>query len=555
MHNFLLRYLSAGISKRRFMKRISQQVFIIAFVLLSQTASAQASRNPAQRPNIVYIMSDDHGYQAISAYGYGLNHTPNIDRLAKEGILFTRATVTNSLCAPSRAVLLTGKHSFINGKIDNNARFNWDQDNFAKQLQAHGYQTALIGKIHMDGTPQGFDYSAVLVDQGEYYNPNFIINGKKQQLQGYVTDLTTDMAIDWIRNRDASKPFCLLYHQKAPHREWLPALRHIAAYTKMVFPEPKTLFDNYAGRGTAARTAEMNILKHMNWAGDNKIPPAMLDELGLKGYMNWDRAAYNNNLGRMTPAERSVWDSIYNPIMEDFRKKYPSMTQQDLMRWRYQRYMQDYMGTVAAVDDGVGRMLDFLRENGLDKNTIVIYTSDQGFYLGEHGWFDKRFMYEESLRTPLLVRYPAEIAGGRKSDALVQNLDFAPTLLDYAGVPIPKDMQGQSFRKLASGKENKWRDAVYYTYYEYPSIHMVKRHYGIRTSRYKLIHFYYDVDEWELYDLQKDPGELTNVYNDPAYAPVVATMKKKLAQLRKQYKDSDENDRKFLPEENKKALE
>jgi arylsulfatase A-like enzyme len=230
------------------------------------------------------------------------------------------------------------------------------------------------------------------------------------------------------------------------------------------------------------------------------------------------------------------------------------MTQQDLMRWRYQRYMQDYMGTVAAVDDGVGRMLDFLRENGLDKNTIVIYTSDQGFYLGEHGWFDKRFMYEESLRTPLLVRYPAEIAGGRKSDALVQNLDFAPTLLDYAGVPIPKDMQGQSFRKLVSGKENKWRDAVYYTYYEYPSIHMVKRHYGIRTSRYKLIHFYYDVDEWELYDLQKDPDELTNVYNDPAYAPVVATMKKKLAQLRKQYKDSDENDRKFLPKGNKKAL-
>jgi arylsulfatase A-like enzyme len=323
----------------------------------------------------------------------------------------------------------------------------------------------------------------------------------------------------------------------------------------MVFPEPKTLFDNYAGRGTAARTAEMNILKHMNWAGDNKIPPAMLDELGLKGYMNWDRAAYNNNLGRMTLAERSVWDSIYNPIMEDFRKKYPSMTQQDLMRWRYQRYMQDYMGTVAAVDDGVGRMLDFLQENGLDKNTIVIYTSDQGFYLGEHGWFDKRFMYEESLRTPLLVRYPAEIAGGRKSDALVQNLDFAPTLLDYAGVPIPKDMQGQSFRKLASGKEDKWRDAVYYTYYEYPSIHMVKRHYGIRTSRYKLIHFYYDVDEWELYDLQKDPEELTNMYKDPAYAPVVTTLKKKLVQLRKQYKDSDENDRKFLPKENKKALE
>lgn len=501
----------------------------------------------AQRPNIIYIMSDDHAYQAISAYGHGLNQTPNIDRLAKEGILFTRATVTNSLCAPSRAVLLTGKHSFINGKIDNEARFDWNQDNFAKQLQSHGYQTALIGKIHMDGTPQGFDYSAVLIDQGEYYNPDLIINGKKQRLQGYVTDLTTDMAIDWVKQRDPSKPFCLLYHQKAPHREWLPALRHIAAYTKMKFPEPATLFDDFTGRGNAARTAEMNILKHMNWAGDNKVPPAMLDELGLKGFMPWDRTAYNNNVGRMTPAQRAAWDSIYDPIMADFKNKYASMSQQDLMRWRYQRYMQDYMGCIASVDDGVGRMLDFLKENGLDKNTIVVYTSDQGFYLGEHGWFDKRFMYEESLRTPLLVRYPAEIAGGRRSDALVQNLDFAPTLLDYAGVPVPGDMQGRSFRKLAAGKEKTWRDAVYYTYYEYPSIHMVKRHYGIRTSRYKLIHFYYDIDEWELYDLQKDPSELKNVYHDPAYTKVKATMKQKLDELRKQYKDSDEIDQRLLP--------
>lgn len=519
----------------------------VAALLLSSALGAQLPEGAKQRPNIVYIMSDDHGYQAISAYGHGLNLTPNIDRLAKEGILFTRATVTNSLCAPSRAVLLTGKHSFINGKIDNEARFDWSQDNFAKQLQSHGYQTALIGKIHMDGTPQGFDHSAVLIDQGEYYNPNFIINGNKQQLQGYVTDLTTDMAIDWVKKRDTSKPFCLLYHQKAPHREWLPALRHIAAYTNRQFPEPATLLDNYAGRGTAAHAAEMSILKHMNWAGDNKVPPAILDELGLKGYMGWDRSAYNNNLGRMTPAERASWDSIYNPIMEAFKKRYPSMTQEDLRRWRYQRYMQDYMGSVAAVDEGVGRMLDFLQENGLDKNTIVVYTSDQGFYLGEHGWFDKRFMYEESMRTPLLVRYPAEIAGGSQSDALVQNLDFAPTLLDYANIPVPDEMQGRSFRKLAAGKEDQWRDAVYYTYYEYPSIHMVKRHYGIRTSRYKLIHFYYDVDEWELYDLQKDPSELKNVYHDPAYATVKEMMKKKLEALRKQYKDSDANDRKFLP--------
>ena len=512
-----------------------------------QSVTGQSNLPKKQRPNIFYIMSDDHGYQAISAYGYGLNKTPNIDRLAKEGILFTRATVTNSLCAPSRAVLLTGKHSFINGKVDNEARFNWNQDNFAKQLQQHGYQTALIGKIHMDGLPQGFDHSAVLIDQGEYYNPNFIINGIKKELKGYVTDLTTDMAIDWIKNRDKEKPFCLLYHQKAPHREWLPALRHLSAYTGMSVPEPKTLFDDYSNRGTAARTAEMNILKHMNWAGDNKIPPAMMDELGIKEYLNWDKAAFNNNLGRMTSAERASWDSVYNPIMADFKKRYPSMTEQELMRWRYQRYMQDYLGTVAAVDDGVGRMLDFLKENGLDQNTIIVYTSDQGFYLGEHGWFDKRFMYEESLRTPLLVRYPAEIPAGTSSDALVQNLDFAPTLLDYAGVTIPKDMQGASFRKLAGGKEKKWRDVIYYTYYEYPSIHMVKRHYGIRTNRYKLIHFYYDVDEWELYELEKDPEELNNVYNDPAYATVKKTMHQKLKETRKHYKDSDENDRRFMP--------
>lgn len=492
-------------------------------------------------------MSDDHGYQAVSAYGRGLNHTPHIDRLATEGALFTRATVTNSLCAPSRAVLLTGKHSYVNGKIDNEATFDWNQNNFAKILQTSGYQTALIGKIHMDGLPQGFDYSAVLIDQGEYYNPNFIINGTKKQVEGYVTDLTTDMTLDWIANRDTAKPFCVLYHQKAPHREWLPALRHIKEYTSRTYKEPATLFDNYEGRGVAAKTAEMNILKHMNWAGDNKVPPAMMDELGIKEYLSWDKAAFNNNLGRMAPDERASWDSVYNPIMADFKASYRQMSDSSLMRWRYQRYMQDYLGTVAAVDDGVGRLLDFLKENGLDENTIVVYTSDQGFYLGEHGWYDKRFMYEESLRTPLLIRYPAEIKPGQSSDALVQNLDFAPTLLDYAGIKVPEDMQGESFRGLLNGRTNSWRDVVYYTYYEYPSIHMVKRHYGIRTQRYKLIHFYYDADEWELYDLEKDPQELNNIYHHPDYAQVRKQMHEKLKETRLKYNDSAANDRHFLP--------
>lgn len=527
--------------------KISKILRFLSFLLFPVAALGQESTTIAKKPNIVYIMSDDHAYQAVSAYGYELNQTPNIDRLAKEGILFTRATVTNSLCAPSRAVLLTGKHSFINGKVDNEAQFDWNQDNFAKLLQKNGYQTALVGKIHMDGLPQGFDYSAVLIDQGEYYNPNFVINGIKQQIEGYVTDITTDIALEWIAKRDTSKPFCILYHQKAPHREWLPALRHIAPYTTLKVREPSTLFDTYENRGIAAKTAEMNILKHMNWAGDNKIPPQMMDELGIQEYLNWDKAAYNNNLGRMTAEQRAQWDKVYLPLMEEFRQNYPKMNEKELMRWRYQRYMQDYLGTIAAVDDGVGQLLNFLQKNGLDNNTIIVYTSDQGFYLGEHGWFDKRFMYEQSLRTPLLIRFPREIPAGSQSDALVQNLDFAPTLLDYAGVETPIDMQGQSFRSLANGKDTSWRDAIYYTYYEYPSIHMVKRHYGIRTDRYKLIHFYHDINEWELYDLQNDPDEMNNIYEDPRYNKVKDQMHLKLEQLRKQYNDSDENNQKFLP--------
>jgi len=530
------------------MKYFTGTWLLFSFILAFHTATY--SQQKLQRPNIIYIMSDDHGYQAISAYGYGLNHTPNLDRLATEGAIFSHACVTNSLCAPSRAVLLTGKHSFINGKIDNENGFNWDQDNFCKQLQHAGYQTALIGKIHLDGAPQGFDYSAVLIDQGEYYNPDFIINGIQQQKMGYVTDLTTDMTLDWILHRDPTKPFYVLYHQKAPHREWLPALKYIKEYTSKTFNEPATLFDDYSGRGTAAKSAEMNILKDMNWTGDNKLSPEVMQSMGLKDAMDWGADAYRNNLSRMTTAERAAWDAVYDPVMDQFSQDYPFMSPEQLMHWRYERFMQDYLGCIASVDDGVGRLLDFLKENGLDSNTILIYTSDQGFYLGEHGWFDKRFMYEESLRTPLLMRYPGHIKPGTIIDALVQNLDFAPTMLDYADVKIPKDLQGESFKNLVSGKTRRWRDAIYYTYYEYPSIHMVKRHYGIRTNRYKLIHFYYDFDEWELYDLQTDPHELRNVYDDPAYAETRNKMQAKLKTLRKKYGDSDENDLRLLPKSN-----
>ena len=502
-----------------------------------------------KKPNIIYIMSDDHAYQAISAYGYGINQTPNIDRIAKGGAIFTRACVTNSLCAPSRAVLLTGKHSFVNGKVDNVQPFNWEQDNFPKLLQANGYQTAMIGKIHLDGIPQGFDFSMVLPGQGNYYNPDFLIDGKKVRKKGYVTEIITETALDWLKNkRDPNKPFCLLYHQKAPHREWMPAEKYFKQYTKMEFKEPATLFDDFEGRGTAAKEAEMNILKHQNWAGDSKLYPEVMEELGIKETSGWGINAFNNNTGRMDEAQKAAWDAVYRPINEEFKKLYPTIKsdKKALMHWRYERYMQDYLACIASVDEGVGKVLDYLDEAGLADNTIVVYTSDQGFYLGEHGWFDKRFMYKESFRTPLLVRYPKEIKPGTEINKLVQNLDFAPTFLDYAGVNAPDAMQGESFRNLVSGKTDQFRDFAYYTYYEYPSIHMVKRHYGVATQRYKLIHFYYDIDEWELYDLEKDPMEMKNVYDDQAYSDVRKMMHEKLDYARNYYGDSDANDQKYL---------
>ncbi len=523
--------------------------FILALMCLCAIffACSTATTDEAQRPNIIYIMSDDHAYQAISAYGYGLNKTPNIDRLAEEGAIFTRACVTNSLCAPSRAVLLTGKHSFINGKVDNVQDFNWDQPNFPKLLQANGYQTAMIGKIHLDGIPQGFDFSMVLPGQGQYYNPDFLIEGKRVRKEGYVTDIITDTALDWLKNkRDQDKPFCLLYHQKAPHREWMPAEKYYKEYTKMTFKQPATLYDDFEGRGTAAKSAEMNILNHQNWAGDSKLYPEVMKELGIEETSDWGINAFNGNTGRMTPEQKAAWDAVYKPINDEFKAIYPSLDSTQLMEWRYQRYLQDYLACIASVDEGVGKVLDYLDESGLAENTIVVYTSDQGFYLGEHGWFDKRFMYEESFKTPLVVRYPKEIKPGTKIDKLVQNLDFAPTLLDYAGVAIPEDMQGLSFRDLVSGKTSEWRDAVYYTYYEYPSIHMVKRHYGVATERYKLMHFYYDVDEWEMYDLEKDPQEMHNIYNNPDYADVQKTMHQRLAEMRTKYGDSDELNQKYL---------
>jgi len=493
-------------------------------------------------------MSDDHAYQAISAYTDHLIQTPNIDRLAKEGMLFTNACVTNSICAPSRAVILSGKHSHLNGKIDNIFPFDTTQITFPQILQNNGYQTAMFGKLHFGNNPKGFDQFKILPGQGWYYNPDFITkHDGRINIEGYTSDIITDMTLDWLKEeRNEEEPFLLMYLHKAPHREWLPPKRHYTEYINKTFPEPETLFDDYEGRGRAAKEAEMNLLTHMNWAGDSKIPPAVMEELGIPQTSNWDHGAYQRTVGRLTESQKADWDKIYKPMIEEFTKNYKTMSDTELMKWRYQRYMQDYLGSIAAVDDGVGDVLDYLDESGLAENTIVVYTSDQGFYLGEHGWFDKRFIYNESFKTPLLVRWPGVIEAGSVNTQMVQNLDFATTFLDAAGLEVPADMQGETLVPLFKGQNAGFRDAVYYHYYEYPSVHMVKRHYAIVTEEYKLVHFYYDVDEWELYDRKKDIHEMTNVYNDPAYSTIVSDLTKQLEELRVFYKDSPELDKAYI---------
>jgi len=490
-------------------------------------------------------MSDDHAFQAISTYDDKLIETPNIDRLAKEGMRFDRAYVTNSICSPSRAVILTGKHSHLNGVRDNINVFDSAQQTFPKMLQRSGYETAVIGKWHLKSQPSGFDYWRVLPDQGVYYQPKFRTPGGIITEQGYVTDVITDLAIEWLDElRNESKPFMLMYQHKAPHRSWLPAQDYLDEFMDKPIPIPETLFDDYSGRGTAAYEAEMRIKEHMGLSNDNKIKPELVEELGFEEFSQWYAPIYERNYNLMTTEEKEKWNAVYEPINMNFSENPPRGD--SLVLWKYKRYMEDYLASIKSVDDNVGRLLDFLEESGLDKNTLVVYTSDQGFYLGEHGWFDKRFMYEESFRTPLLVRWPGKIIPASVNKKLVQNLDFAETFLEVAGVEIPGDMQGHSLLPLFEGNTKYWREAIYYHYYEYPGVHGVKRHYGISTERFKLIHFYYDIDEWELYDLETDPQELNNLVDDPKLEKILSIMKKKLKALRIQYGDSDELTLKIL---------
>jgi arylsulfatase A-like enzyme len=464
------------------------------------------------RPNIVFICADDHAYQAISAYGdpRKLVETPNIDRLAREGMRFDRCLVPNSICGPSRASILTGKYSHKSGFYNNtNSRFDGAQDTFPKRLRAAGYRTAIVGKWHLVSNPTGFDDWRILPGQGEYYNPVLIENGRRVGHEGYVTDVITDAALDWLKGRDRSKPFLLMYHHKAPHREWEPPLRHLGHDGDRTYAEPPTLFDDYGGRGKAERDQDMTIARTLNDNDLKLVPPP-----------------------RLTREQRRAWDAYYGPRNAAFRAAKPEG--KELVRWKYNRYLHDYLACVKGVDEAVGRVLDYLDREGLSKNTIVVYTSDQGFYLGEHGWFDKRWIFEESLRTPLLVRWPGVVGPGRTDADLVSNIDLAPTFLEAAGLPIPGEIQGRSLVPLLKGRApDDWRKSFYYEYYEYPEPHHVRPHHGVVTDRYKLVRFDFpDMDSWELFDRQADPRELRDVSNDPEYAKVLADLKRELARLR-----------------------
>lgn len=533
-------------------------IVCIAFMLQAcgQKPAQKVDVQKPTRPNIIYIMADDHATQAISVYGHPISKlapTPNIDRIANEGALFKNNFCTNSICGPSRAVVLTGKFSHVNGFRMNGDRFDGNQQTFPKLLQKAGYTTGMIGKWHLDGLPQGFDYWHILTDQGNYYNPDFIeINQQTQQvdttrIEGYATDIITEDAIKYLdKIKNSKQPFMLMVHHKAPHRNWMPALRHLNKYDTVQFPLPDTYFTSHEG-STASKMQQQTIYKDMYEGHDLKMTKE-------KGSNELAHNPWTTDFDRMTTEQRAIWDQAYqskNDAMHD-----ANLSGRALAEWKGQRYLQEYLATIAAVDESVGRILDYLEAHNLSENTIIVYTTDQGFYLGEKGWFDKRFMYEESLSMPLVMKYPKAIKKGTVINALTQNIDFAETFLDYAHVGIPADMQGKSLRPLLEGKQDfdDFRDAVYYHYYDYPAFHMVKKMYGVRTKRYKLIHVYDDIDEWELYDLEKDPHELKNLINDPAYQTIKAQLHKKLKALQAGYKVTDKEFEQASPQSVERAF-
>jgi len=490
---------------------------VIAGLLPIESVTIVATAAEAKTPNVVFIFADDLTCQAISAYGdeRKLLETPNMDRVAKEGMKFNRCLVTNSICGPSRATIMTGKYSHLNGFYNNsNSQFDSSQVCFPSLLKGAGYSTAMIGKWHLGTDPVGFDYWDILPGQGIYYNPPMISGGQQVKRAGYTTDVISDLSIDWLKQRDRSKPFMLMSQHKAPHREWAPPLRYLGWDKNRVYPEPPTLFDDYAGRSKAISDHDMGIDRTFTPLDAKLVPPPNLTE-----------------------DQRKEWDAYYGPRNKEFNDA--KLSGKDLVRWRYNRYMHDYLACVKAVDDAVGKMLDYLQSEGIADETVIIVSSDQGFFLGEHGWFDKRWIFEESLRTPLMIRWPGVVKPGTVSNEIVSLVDFAETFLDIAGQPIPEPMQGKSIVSVLKGETpSDWRKSLYYHYYEFPVPHRVRPHYGVVTDRYKLIHYYTpDVDDWELLDRKADPLEVKNFYDDPAYETTVKELHTELARLKVEVKD------------------
>lgn len=518
--------------------RYRQLTIAVLVILCACKQSSRTEQDQApNRPNIVFIMTDDHAKNAMSIYGSRLIKTPNLDRIGREGIVFNRSFVTNSICGPSRAVFLTGKYSHVNGFKDNSDFFDPSQMTYPKILQKNGYYTAVVGKWHLRSVPEGFNYWNVLIDQGEYYNPRMIEMGDTLDYTGYTSTIITDAAIETLQSkRSKGQPFCLMVHHKAPHRNWMPDSAYLAL-GEQTYPLPENFYDDYQGRPAAA--AQDQAISGMFMSGDMKLDPQRVKETGTGGapanyqaVRNWEQT-YN----RLTNKQRQVWDQYYRPINDDFFAQ--NLQGKELTEWKYQRYLNDYLKCIMSVDDNVGRLLDYLESQDLMENTLIVYTSDQGFYLGEHGWYDKRFMYEESFGMPLVMRYPPLIAPGSQNNDLVLNLDFAPTLMDLLQIQTQEPWQGKSLVPLMKGNNpGTFRKGIYYHYYEYPhGWHKVKRHYGIRTQRYKLIHFYNDIDHWELFDLEQDPHEMHNIY-ESADPKLVAELSRELLSLQNQYGDT-----------------
>ena len=489
-----------------------------------------------EAPNILFIFSDDHALNSISAYGGPLAEvapTPNIDRIAREGALFHNSFCANSICGPSRACILTGKHSHKNGFMRNSRKgFDQSQWTFPKTLQSAGYQTAVIGKWHLNSNPVAFDHWEVLPGQGNYYNPVFLqMDGTKKQFEGYATDLTTDKAVAWLDKRDKDKPFMLMCQHKAPHRTFAPALRHLGTLDDVEIPEPKTLFDDYENRSQTLAANEMEIDRHMTWAYDLKIRNEEREGLELPSFRSYGTPEYN----RMNDSQKKKWDAYFAPKNKEFVRAFKAgeIDAKELVRWKYQRYIQNYLETVKAVDDSVGRLLKYLDDNGLAENTVVIYSSDQGFYLGEHGWFDKRWMFEESFKMPFVIRWPGKVKPGSRPEALIQNIDYAPTFLEMAKQSVPGEVQGKSLMPVLLDGSKEVRDSLYYAYYELGE-HAVPQHFGVRTKTLKL--FYLPkTDEWQMFDLVNDPDEMTNVFGQVKYANPQAQLSAEYHKLRKEF--------------------